>query len=129
MTSWTDNQLSTIGDADELQVSSVRADGSLRPYVTIWVVRLDDDLYVRSAYGPDNGWFRRAHTSRAGRIRAGRLAQDVTFEDADPALRERIDEAYHAKYDKYGQAIVGGGWARNWPPRHSACCPVTSDRF
>jgi hypothetical protein len=31
----------------------------------------------------------------------------VTFEDADPALREQIDAAYHAKYDKYGPAVVG----------------------
>jgi hypothetical protein len=106
-TSWSDNQLSKIGDADELEVSSVRPDGSLRPYVTIWVVRIGDDLYIRSAYGPDNGWYRRARASRIGRVRAGGVTHDVTFEDADPDLRERIDEAYHAKYDKYGPAIVG----------------------
>lgn len=106
-TSWTDNQLTKIGDADELEVSSVRNDGSLRPYVTIWVVRLGDDLYIRSAYGSDNGWYRRARASRSGRVRAGGVTHDVTFEDADPALREPIDEAYHTKYDKYGQAIVG----------------------
>jgi hypothetical protein len=27
---------------------------TLRPYVTMWVVRADGDVYVRSAYGPDN---------------------------------------------------------------------------
>jgi hypothetical protein len=105
--SWSGNQLSKIGEADELQVSSVRPDGGLRPYVTIWVVRLGDDLYIRSGYGPENGWYRRARTSRAGRVRADGVTQDVAFEDADPALRERIDEAYHEKYDKYGPAIVG----------------------
>jgi hypothetical protein len=105
--SWSSNTLGKIGEADELQVSSVRPDGSLRPFVTIWVVRLGDDLYIRSAYGPDNGWYRRALTSRSGQIRAGGVTQDVTFEDADPALRERLDEVYHTKYDKYGPAIVG----------------------
>ncbi|NMO55094.1 DUF2255 family protein [Actinoplanes sp. TBRC 11911] len=105
--SWTGDELTKIGDADELEVSSVRPDGSLRPYVTIWVVRLGDDLYIRSAYGPENGWYRRAHAAGAGRVRAGGVTHDVTFEDGDPALRERIDDAYHAKYDKYGPTVVG----------------------
>jgi hypothetical protein len=60
MTAWTDDELTRVGGADELQITSRRPDGTLRPYVTIWVVRADDDLYVRSAYGKDNGWFRRA---------------------------------------------------------------------
>jgi hypothetical protein len=105
--SWTGSQLTKIGDADELQVSSVRPDGSPRPYVTIWVVRLGDDLYIRSGYGPENGWYRRARAAGSGRVRAGGVTHDVTFEDADPALREQIDAAYHAKYDKYGPAVVG----------------------
>jgi hypothetical protein len=41
----------------------------LRPYVTMWVVRANDELYVRSAYGPNNPWFRRAKASGAGRRR------------------------------------------------------------
>jgi hypothetical protein len=53
---WTSDQLSAIGDAEELQISSRRPDGTLRPYVTIWVVRAGDELYVRSAAGPDNPW-------------------------------------------------------------------------
>jgi hypothetical protein len=71
MSTWTSNELGRIGAAEELQLASLRHDGTLRPYVTMWVVRAGDDLYVRSAYGPDNPWFRRAKTSGAGRIRAG----------------------------------------------------------
>ncbi len=82
-------------------------DGSLRPYVTIWFVRSGDDLYVRSAYGSDNGWFRRARASGHGRVRVGNLEQDVTFEAPDPAVEEALHQAYHAKYDRYGPAIVG----------------------
>ena len=48
---WTDQELDRIGGAEELQLASERTDGSLRPYVTMWVVRAGDDLYVRSAYG------------------------------------------------------------------------------
>ena len=51
MTAWTADELDRIGRADELRIASRRADGSLRPYVTIWTVRSGDDIYVRSAHG------------------------------------------------------------------------------
>jgi hypothetical protein len=107
MTTWTSEELTRIGDAEELGVSSLRADGTVRPYVTIWVVRADRDLYIRSAYGPDNPWFRRARGSGAGRIRAGGLERDVTFEQPDDTVHAALDAAYHAKYDRHGPAIVG----------------------
>jgi hypothetical protein len=103
---WTSVELDRVGAADELQVSSRRADGSLRPYVTIWVVRVGDDLYVRSASGPGNGWYRRAVTAGAGRIRAGGVERDVRFEAAGPDAAAAIDEAYHAKYDRYPKEYV-----------------------
>jgi hypothetical protein len=77
MSAWTADELARIGRSDELQVSSRRANWSLRPYVTIWAVRLGDDLYVRSAHGPDNGWFRRAKGSGQGRIRTTEVERDV----------------------------------------------------
>jgi hypothetical protein len=107
MTTWTDEELSRIGGAEELQLASARRDGTLRPYVTMWVVRAGDDLYVRSAYGPNNAWFRRAKASGAGRIRAGGLERDVTFADSAPGVHAALDAAYHAKYDRYGPQIVG----------------------
>lgn len=103
---WTDEELTGIGQADELKVASTRPDGSLRPYVTVWVVRAGDDLYVRSAYGPDNGWFRRAQASGTGRVRAGGLERDVTFGAVDSGANAAIDAAYHAKYDRYGPRLV-----------------------
>jgi hypothetical protein len=105
--SWTSDELSAIGGADELRITSRRADGTLRPYVTIWVVRAGDDLYVRSAHGPANPWYRRATAAGAGRVRAGGIERDVAFTAADPAVNAAVDRAYHAKYDRYGPAIVG----------------------
>ena len=104
---WTPDDLDRIGNAEELQVASRRPDGTLRPYVTIWVVRSGEDLYVRSAYGADNPWFRRARASGAGRIRAGGVERDITFADASADAHADIDRAYHAKYDRHGPAIVG----------------------
>jgi hypothetical protein len=107
MGAWTGNELERIGAAEELRLASLRRDGTLRPYVTMWVVRAGDDIYVRSAYGPDNPWYRRAKVSGAGRIRAGGLERDVTFAEADPSAHVDIDAAYHAKYDQYRPVIVG----------------------
>ena len=73
----------------------------------MWVVRAGDGLYVRSAYGPDNPWFRRAKTSGTGRIRAGGVERDVRFAEPAPGVHAQIDAAYHAKYDSYGPQIVG----------------------
>jgi hypothetical protein len=107
MPTWTDDELTRIGRAEELQVASQRSDGTLRPYVTIWAVRAGDDLYIRSAYGKDNPWFRRARTSGTGRIRAGGLERDVIFAEPESDVHAGVDAAYHAKYDRYGPAIVG----------------------
>ena len=107
MTAWSDEELGRLGEAQELQLASERPDGTLRPYVTMWVVRADDELYVRSAYGADNPWFRRAKTSGVGRIRAGGLERDVTFAEPASGVDADIDAAYHAKYDQHGPGIVG----------------------
>jgi hypothetical protein len=106
MSAWTEDELTRVGDAEELQVASYRADGSLRPYVTIWVVRSGDDLFVRSAYGPENGWFRRARASRTGRIRAGGVERDVAFVDAAPEVHEALDTAYEEKYRRHPVNVV-----------------------
>jgi hypothetical protein len=108
-TDWTTDDLRRIGGSTELQVATYRPDGTLRPYVTIWTVTAGDKIYVRSAHGPDNPWFRRALTGGLGRVRAGEVECDVEFvhlSAGDPAHAD-IDAAYHAKYDRYGPAIVG----------------------
>jgi hypothetical protein len=106
---WTADELRRVGGTTELQVASYRLNGTLRPYVTIWTVTTGDGIYVRSAHGADNPWFRRALTSGRGHIRAGGVERDVEFMrlDAGDSVHEDVDAAYHAKYDQYGQAIVG----------------------
>ena len=115
---WTEDELERIGSADELLISSRRKDRSLRKFIRIWAVRHHDDVYVRSAFGPETGWFVRALASGEGRIRAGGVERDVTFErPADDSVDAAIDGAYHAKYDRYGArmvaTVVGPDAARN----------------
>jgi hypothetical protein len=107
MTAWTDEELGRIGEAQELQLASERPDGTLRSYVTMWVVRVDDELYARSAHGANNPWFRRAKASGVGRIRAGGVERDVTFAEPAPDVHPDIDATYRGKYERYGPAIVG----------------------
>ena len=104
---WTDDQLARIGDATELELAARRADGTLRQFTTMWVVRVDDDLYVRSAGGPGRPWYRHALASDSGHLRARGIDADVTFVDAALAApHDAIDAAYHAKYDRYGPGPV-----------------------
>ena len=107
MTTWTHDELNKIEKAEELQIASQRRDDTLRKPVTIWVVRVGDDLYVRSVYGRGSGWFRGTQSRHEGHIRAGGVDKDVTFvEETDPTLNEEIDSAYRTKYHRYAASII-----------------------
>ena len=102
MTAWTSDELNKIGTAEELQIASLRRDGTLRKPVTIWVVRIGGDLYVRSVNGRTSGWFRGVQIRHEGHIWAGGVEKDVTFmEEADPGINDQVDAAYLTKYRRY----------------------------
>jgi hypothetical protein len=102
MTTWTSDELNKIGVAEELKIASLRQDGTLRKPVIIWVVRMDDDLYVRSVNGRGSAWFRGVETRHEGQIRAGGVVKDVTFVDeTDSDVNDQIDAAYTTKYRRY----------------------------
>ena len=107
MIAWTSDELNKIGAAEELQITSLRVDGTLRNPVTIWVVRVGDDLYVRSVNGRTSAWFRGVQARHEGRIQAGGVEKDVTFvEEAGPKINAQIDAAYRTKYRRYAASII-----------------------
>ena len=107
MTNWTKEELEAIGGADELRVTVQRADGRPRNPVTIWVVRVGDDLYIRAYKGTDSPWYRGIEATHTGHIESGGVARDVTFADeADPAVADAVDGAYRGKYQSYGASYV-----------------------
>ena len=107
MTTWTSDELNKIGRAEELQIASHRRDDTLRNPVTIWVVRVGDDLYVRSVNGRPSAWFRGVQTRYEGRIRAGGVDKDVTFvEEPDSNINDQVDDAYRTKYRRYAASII-----------------------
>jgi hypothetical protein len=103
---WTSEELGRVGAAEELQIASLRRDGSLTKPVTIWVVRHGDDLYVRSVSGPTAAWFRATRARHDGRVRAGGVEKDVSLDDADHAIDDQIDAAYRSKYRRYAESII-----------------------
>ena len=107
MTAWTSDELNKIGKAEELQIASLRSDGTMRKPVIIWVVRIDDDLYVRSVNGRTSAWFRGVQTRHEGHIRAGGVDKDVTFvEESDLNINDQIDAEYRTKYRRYAASII-----------------------
>jgi hypothetical protein len=106
VTRWTSDRLDKIGKAEEVQIASMRREGTLRKPVTVWAVRHGDDLYVRSVKGRSGSWFRGTQELHQGRIRAGGAQQDITFVEADRALDDEVDAAYRAKYRRYAGSIL-----------------------
>lgn len=106
MTAWTSEELKKIGSAEELQIASLRKDGSLRSMRIIWVVRLGYDIYVRSVNGRTSDWFRGVQTRHEGHIRAGGVEKDVVFvEESDSMINDQIDAEYASKYRRYASII------------------------
>ena len=107
MTAWTRDELNKIETAEELEIASLRRDGTLRNPVTIWVVRVGDDIYVRPVNGRTSAWFRGTQARHEGRIQAGGVEKDVAFlEETDPETNEQIDAAYRTKYRRYAASII-----------------------
>ena len=107
MTAWTIAELRKIEAAEELELAAVRSDGTLRNPVTIWVVRVGDDLYVRSWKGNAAAWFRGTQVRHEGHIEAGGVDKDVTFVmEAGNDVNDRIDAVYRTKYARHGGRYV-----------------------
>ena len=101
MSRWTQKELDAIDAAQELTLASARGDGTLRRPVTMWVVCIGEDVYVRSVNGRESAWFRGAQIRHEARVRAAGVEKDVSLIDTDEA-GDQIDAAYQTKYgDRY----------------------------
>lgn len=106
MTAWTREELTAMDAATELRISTRRPDGTLRAAIPIWHTTVGDALYIRSARGPENGWFVRALRAGTGQVSAGGVTKEVTFELADPSVRDELTATLHRKYDRFGPAPI-----------------------
>lgn len=107
MADWTAAELKRIADAEEVEVAAAGTDGTWHNRVIIWVVRVGDDLYVRSAVrGSKAAWYRAVQRRHQGMLWAGSLYKDVTFVDSDKSVNDAVDAAYRSKYRRYAGRIL-----------------------
>lgn len=98
MTGWSQDELRQLGGAHEIGIAPAGPTGNWRKEVPIWVVRVGDDVVIRSWKGRDGAWFRHATASGRARIRAGGIVREVRLEVPEESMRPGIDAAYRAKY-------------------------------
>lgn len=99
MTVWSEDELTMIAASDDLHISPFREDGTTYGTPTwIWSVVVDGSLYVRAYNGTASRWYKAAMQHKRGRITAAGMTRDVTFEQVDGTVNDRIDDAYRAKY-------------------------------
>ncbi|MEV0890938.1 DUF2255 family protein [Promicromonospora sp. NPDC050262] len=96
---WTERELAQLDDSELIRVAAARADGTLRPLVTVGHVRLGQDELIRSLHGTSGAWYRAAVASGRGEIEIGGLRVAVAFlpdhgreADVDQALRSRYGD-------------------------------------
>ncbi|WP_433084787.1 DUF2255 family protein [Dactylosporangium sp. CA-052675] len=111
MTAWSAEALARIAAAAELEIAVRRPGGTYRPPVPVWVVTVAGEVYVRSWYRRDTGWFGAAIASAHAHIRVPGAKADVTVTDVgdgdgDERLRAEVDDAYRAKYGAAGAASM-----------------------
>lgn len=98
---WSDDELQCIDAAVELDIAVRRPNGTLRRWTPIWVVCADAQVYVRTWYRRDTGWYGHALRSQQARVRVPGLEVDVVVTDLGSTsadLCEHIDNAYNGKY-------------------------------
>lgn len=109
MTNWQKPELEKIGASEELKLSALSNNETFFRPVVIWVVRVDDNLYVRSHKGNKGLWYKHVQVNHKGKVTAGGITKGVNFvvlNNEDKLLNDKIDQEYRSKYHKYGKTYV-----------------------
>lgn len=106
MTTWDTADLDLLGDAEEIQISTRRPDGTWGFARPIWIVQVGGELYIRSYHGTRGAWYRRALRDGTALVRTSGLSLTVHLVPAPDADHATIDTAYRDKYGRYGSAYV-----------------------
>lgn len=96
--SWSSEPLRFLAGAIEIEVSAPRRDGGFGRWTTIWVVVADAEVFVRTWYRRETGWYGGAVRTGAARIRVGDALVDVTVEAVGDTDAATANAAYRAKY-------------------------------
>jgi hypothetical protein len=99
VTQWRPTELAAIGTVGEIEITPLDDGTPSRAATPIWIVRHDDNLYIRSYRGAARRWYRAARRSGHARIRAAGIERDLTLTPHD-GDRAAIDDAYRGKYGR-----------------------------
>ncbi len=101
----------TIEALKKAKILGVRA-GNEHRFTAVWVVVVEDRVFVRSWYDKPTGWFRAFKSEPRGTIQAGDLEIPVTGKLVRSArLRDAVTAAYGEKYPTKGSKKWVEGFA------------------
>jgi hypothetical protein len=105
---WNAAALRALGDAKEVDITPIDADGTRRASRTIWSISVGEELYVRSWKGRGAVWFTDALATGQGElaVTGGGVSQLVAFEEVDVAapVQAQISATFLTKYVDDGYA-------------------------
>lgn len=105
---WATEHLRFLAGIRELEIAVPHADGRPGAWTPIWVVVVDDEVFVRTWQRRSTGWYGRAvHAARA-RIHIADRSVDVVVTPMGDADGDAVHAAYRAKYGAAGaRSMVG----------------------
>jgi hypothetical protein len=86
----------------------------------IWGVVVDGAPYIRSGYGAESHWYRRAQRTGRAALVDDDTSYPVAIENVDDeAINREVDRAYEAKYAGEGNALreMVAAWLRQFTMR------------
>jgi hypothetical protein len=100
--SWTSEDLRYLDASHELEIAARHANGDPGVWTPIWVVVVEDEVFVRTWHRRTTGWYGRAVASARASIRVAGHSVDVTVTVTGETHAEANDAAYRTKYGLAG---------------------------
>ena len=101
-TPWTSEDLRHIAGSRELEIAAPRAGGGSGRWTPIWVVVVDDAVFVRTWHRRNTGWYGGAVGSGRAWIRVSGDSVEVIVQAAGDTDAGSVDAAYRTKYGEEG---------------------------
>lgn len=102
MSGFPESDLALLRDVAEIRIAPYAEDGFLFPGRLVWVVVVNERVFVRSWKGRDAEWYTRASASRRARVTTDEepvFAHEVSLDPVrDDETQNAIDAEYLRKY-------------------------------
>ena len=93
--------LSLLDETEEVLIETRRAADSPEHRTIVWVVIVEDEVFVRSVRGRKGRWYRELSDNPEGALHAGERRIPVrATPTTDHATVEAVSEAYRSKYEE-----------------------------